>query len=278
MKPVKNGSKPDFAFAPRDFFDELDHLQNEGFDAGELAYFQAFGLTDDQIVDVRRNEIAQLEQGGFTSTTIYELLHAYHDFFREAADDLFLRHPPRAMAATGQLAAAATADGAFWTTGPMRTTFTVGNPANTQKTVELMVRPVDVPLNWTYSLDNPAPSLAAGETTTVTLTIDPGDDILEGTMVRLAVEGFIDSDYVGGILFERGAQRVKNQWTANNLTVDICQRQPGPVVRLAFGFRVTFVECLIKYGRVLSLSPRYGGPLKRNDAALGAPFQRCYLV
>jgi hypothetical protein len=196
---------PDYDFAAQDFYDELDRLQNAGFDASETAYYQAFGLSDEQIADVLRNEIARLEEGGFTSTSIYALLHAYQVFFREAADDVFLQYPPTGLARTRPNDAASTSTAAFWKTGPMRASFTVGNPADTEKTVELLVRPVDVPLNWTYRLDNPAPTLGAGETTTVTLTIDPSDIMLEDTMVRLAVEGFVDGEYIGGILFKRVA-------------------------------------------------------------------------
>jgi hypothetical protein len=60
---------------------------------------------------------------------------------------------------------------------------------------------VDVPLGWAYHLDNPTPELEPGETTTVTLTLDPGGPVLKDTEVRVAVEGCIGDELVGGILF-----------------------------------------------------------------------------
>jgi hypothetical protein len=81
--------------------------------------------------------------------------------------------------------------------------FVVGNPMQVEKMIELRVRPVEVPLGWTYRLDNPAPSLSARDTTIVSLTIEPDNRLLEDTEVRIAVEGYIDDEYIGGIMFTR---------------------------------------------------------------------------
>ncbi|MGB3715861.1 MAG: hypothetical protein WA996_15650 [Candidatus Promineifilaceae bacterium] len=79
--------------------------------------------------------------------------------------------------------------------------FVVGNPTDSTATVNLQIRPVEVPLGWTYRLDNPAPELEPGETTTVTLTIDPDGPVLRDADMRIAVEGFIGDELTGGILF-----------------------------------------------------------------------------
>ena len=58
-----------------------------------------------------------------------------------------------------------------------------------------------MPLGRTYQLDNPAPELEPGETTTVTLTVDPGGEVLRDTDMQIAVEGFIGDELAWGILF-----------------------------------------------------------------------------
>jgi hypothetical protein len=48
--------------------------------------------------------------------------------------------------------------------------------------------------------------LGADEEITVTLTLSPGNTpMVEGTQIQAAVEGYIDGDYIGGVLFERWA-------------------------------------------------------------------------
>jgi hypothetical protein len=201
---TRDAGVPDLTFVPQDFQVELGRLGNPGFDSGEMAYFQAFGLSDEQIEDVRRNIIDQLKEGGFLTVTVYELMGAYSAYFKDTADDIMDQYAPPGAALNGRETQQTIQSGSpFWATGPVRESFLVGNPTDTEKTVELVVRPVEVPLGWTYSLDNPSPTLSPTATATVTLNINPGGAQLRGTTVRLAVEGFIDGEYIGGILFER---------------------------------------------------------------------------
>lgn len=202
---TRDAGVPDLTFAPQDFQTELGRLGNPGFDSGEMAYFQAFGLSDEQIEDVRRNIIDQLKKGGFPTITMYELMAASSAYFKDTADDIMAKYPPPGAALNSRETQTIQQGSPFWATGPARESFLVGNPTDTEKTVELVVRPVEVPLGWTYSLDNSSPTLSPTGTVTVTLNINPGAAQLRGTTVRLAVEGFIDGEYIGGILFERAA-------------------------------------------------------------------------
>lgn len=85
----------------------------------------------------------------------------------------------------------------------MDMSFTLSNPNDIARTIDLKVRPVDFPLGWTYKLHNPSPNLDPGESISITLSLSPDRTMLEDTTVRLAVEGFINDDYIGGILFTR---------------------------------------------------------------------------
>jgi len=76
----------------------------------------------------------------------------------------------------------------------------VGNPRETPQTVALVVRPVQLPLGWTYRLSTTSLALGAGETATVTLTVDVGHTVPEDSLARLSVEDYLGSDLIGGIL------------------------------------------------------------------------------
>jgi hypothetical protein len=91
----------------------------------------------------------------------------------------------------------------FIGTPPMFASFEVGNPTDARAPVELRIRPVDVPADWSYWLSDPAPVLDPGQTTNVLLRMDPNGDMLRGRVVRIGVEGFINDTYIGGVYVER---------------------------------------------------------------------------
>ena len=70
--------------------------------------------------------------------------------------------------------------------------FSVGNPTDARATVELRIRPVDVPVDWSYRLSDGAPVLDPGETAKVFLEMDPNGSMLRGRVVRFGVEGYIN--------------------------------------------------------------------------------------
>lgn len=87
---------------------------------------------------------------------------------------------------------------------PVTMGFEVGNPTESRATVDLQVRPVSLPLGWSYELDTTSVELDPGETTNATITLIPDGTITEGVEPQVAVEGYIGSEFVGGILFQGG--------------------------------------------------------------------------
>lgn len=192
---------PDTTFMPADYQAYLNDIQN-GYDAETIAFHQAAGLPPAAIETIRQAEIARFEEQPPTTVTFYRFLSDVAGAARRLALEL---ENDYVIVGAGRRAAP-------MQTGPddpLHATFTVGNPTGSSATIDLLVRPVDVPLNWSYTLDNPAPTLDPGETTTVTLTINPAGGQATGRTVQLAVEGFIRDDYVGGVLFERSMDAVR---------------------------------------------------------------------
>ena len=191
----------DAEFYPADYQTYLDDLKADGYDAETMTYLQDAGLPDTAIDTILQAEIARLEEQPPVTASFNRFLNDVAGAARRLALEL---ESDYAIVGVGRAAPLQTGSD-----DPLSASFAVGNPTDSTATVELLVRPVDVPLAWTYSLDNPAPSLEPGETTTVTLTIDPAGGQATGRTVQLAVEGFIGSDYVGGILFERSMPAVE---------------------------------------------------------------------
>jgi hypothetical protein len=191
---------PDQFFTPQDYQEYLTQLQTSGYDPDVRAFHQQSGLTAAEIEAMRQEEIERLETGRYEATTLYTLLRDIRNTAREEADDLLETYGTDSQAALAQDSPRTFA------IEPIAGSFVVANPTDSTETINLTVRPINLPINWSYSLDNPAPVLDAGEEVTVTLTLAPGaTPMVEGTQIQAAVEGYIEGDYIGGIVFERWA-------------------------------------------------------------------------
>jgi hypothetical protein len=191
---------PDQFFTPQDYQEYLEQLRTSGYAPDVRAFHQQSGLTDAEIEAMRQEEIERLETGRYAATTLYTLLREIRNTARQEAEDLLETYGTESQASLAQDSPRAFA------IEPIAGSFVVANPTDSRATVDLTVRPVNLPINWSYSLDNPAPVLDAGEEVTVTLTLSPGaTPMVEGTQIQAAVEGYIDGDYIGGIVFERWA-------------------------------------------------------------------------
>jgi hypothetical protein len=77
--------------------------------------------------------------------------------------------------------------------------FVLGNPLTTTVMIDLRARRIALPADWMVNVTPAQVSLAPGEQTTVTVTIVPGSPTPQGTIPRLAVEGYVGSLLLGGV-------------------------------------------------------------------------------
>lgn len=80
------------------------------------------------------------------------------------------------------------------------TEFVVGNPYDTEKTVELRVRALSLPWDWTAVVSPATVTLQPGEETTATAYLSPGLAAPQGVQPRVAVEGHVDGELLGGVV------------------------------------------------------------------------------
>ena len=197
---ARDASIPDEVYAPADYAAYLTELLTTGYDAETIAFHEALGRTAAEIQTQLELEILALEKNPFYSTTFYTILREVRDAASAQAATIERNYGLPAVQAQGGAGTAAIEDLYL---GTLTTDFAVGNPRETAQTVALVVRPVQLPLGWTYRLSTTSLVLGAGETATVTLTVDAGHTVPEDSLARLSVEGYIGSDLIGGILFEQ---------------------------------------------------------------------------
>ena len=77
--------------------------------------------------------------------------------------------------------------------------FVLGNPLTATALIDLRARRIDLPADWMVNVTPAQVSLAPGEQTTVTVSIVPGSPTPQGTIPRLAVEGYAGSQLLGGV-------------------------------------------------------------------------------
>lgn len=194
---TRDAGEPDTRFMPTDYAAYLAELTASGYDAETIAFHRELGRSDGAIAEQLTSEIITLENNTFFATSFYELLESLRAT-AEARGRTLVRTYGQA---TSRALTAAAPDAYFL--GELSTHFVVGNPQEAQRTVELVVRPVQLPLDWSYALSDPAPVLGPGETTTVTLTLNVGHGVPLDSKARVSVEGYIGDELVGGILFEQ---------------------------------------------------------------------------
>jgi hypothetical protein len=196
LAATEGAGESNSSYMPEDYDAYLADLRAGGYATDTVTFLQNIGLDSQSILQRQQAEIERLEGMTFYPTTFYDVLRAVRDDVRERAAEIQATH---GTAARGPSASSLER---FYM-GTVSTDFTVANPFTREKTIDLVVRPIEMPINWSAYLDDPAPTLGAGEATTVTLTLEAGSIVPADTRVRIAVEGFVADEYIGGILFER---------------------------------------------------------------------------
>ena len=152
---------------------------------------RAGGYTDVEI-EALRQKLLQPDPG-ISVTTEYRMLRTMRSLYSDAASRLGGRFPASSMRKAADAPNMITSD-------PISVDITVRNPQSTAKTVKLIVRSIDLPLEWSASVDKASVLLEGGASTPVRLTVYPTGAAIEESQFRVAVEGYIDGAYIGGVL------------------------------------------------------------------------------
>ncbi len=82
------------------------------------------------------------------------------------------------------------------------TTLQVGNPLTQTAVIDMRPQRIDLPADWTVSVSPAQVTLAPGEETTVTVSVLTGSLIPQDSIPRVAVEGFVGNQLLGGVAIE----------------------------------------------------------------------------
>lgn len=178
-------------------------LATSGFTTTEVEAAHLAGLPDGTIEKIRQRRMA-LDPNAVAGSQ----LDAWRDvatYYRELGTSLYAVPFFSISGRAGQAPAApALAAQDHDLAGIYTTSFeiVVGNPFDTVKTVDLQLRPVGMPWDWTATLSTNAVTLGPGEEVTVTIDVTPGFAATQGTTPAVAVEGYVEGELLSGVVLQ----------------------------------------------------------------------------
>ena len=188
-----------------------ERLRTSGFTADEISNARLAGLTDAQIEANKQDILAADPAKAAVDVIIY--LRDLANEFRALGQVLTsppnfgggisigggLRNGLLAQPAQGIQATAAVTPSHLVRVFNNVSTVIIANPTAQTSQIDLQVRRVDVPSDWLASVSPVSVTLAPGAQTGVTVTVVPGTSAVQGSVARVAVEG-----YLNGALLDNG--------------------------------------------------------------------------
>lgn len=178
-------------------------LSAQGFTAQEIADAHQVGLTDAQI-EAYRQEILAANPNDLAGNVL--------DFYtNEAAISSALGNallvqnnfsPSSNVGGSAGLLPSAASGNSLAHIDNTVTTLQVGNPLAQTSVIDLRTRRIDLPADWTVSVSPAQVTLAPGEQTTVTVSVLTGSLVPQDTKPRVAVEGYVGTQLLGGVAVE----------------------------------------------------------------------------
>jgi hypothetical protein len=182
-------------------------LAATGFTDQEKADAKLVGLTDDDI-EAYRQEIIAADPNDLAGNVLD--MYSNEAFVSRNLGNALL-HPYAfapgfsvgGSAGLLQATAVTTVTGnALAQIGNTSTTVQVGNPLSITTAIDLLPRRIDLPADWAVTVSPAQVTLAPGEVTTVTVNILTGSPASQGSVPRVAVEGYAGSQLLGGVVVD----------------------------------------------------------------------------
>jgi hypothetical protein len=190
----------DMILTPERYAAYQERLREQGFTPAELEAAALLRLTDAELEEIRQERLAQ-DPEAVAGSLVERLERLVGDLGRLA----HAFRPPTSAFGSGPSARMLMTSGDYHNlvrSFDHTTSFLVGNPLPETATVELRVRRIDLPPDWTVLLETPSLTLAPGEEVRVSATIQPGTAARQGSVPRAAVEGYISGELIGGVVLD----------------------------------------------------------------------------
>jgi hypothetical protein len=177
-------------------------LATTGFTAQQIADAHSVGMTDDYLSYTLHSLIAA-DPNVVAGDYIVDMQAVANNF--EQLGNSFLHPvvfvPPMVVGGGAGLRAtqAITSGNVMAQIYENSTTMLLSNPLTQTAVIDVLARRIDLPADWMVDVSPPQATLAPGDVTTVTVTMIPGSPAPQGSVPRVAVEGYAGSQLLGGV-------------------------------------------------------------------------------
>jgi hypothetical protein len=195
----------DMIVTEADFKAYQDRLRAQGWSNVERQAAGVAGVTDEGL-ELIRQSIINADPATAAGSQL-DALQARADFYGQLGNAI-LNPPSFGFATSGHghsPAAQAPAPNHLVRLYPTTETIQVGNPLTQTATIDLKVRPLGLPSDWVISLSQDKVTLDPGQHITLTVGIQPGLPLVQGTQSALAIEGYVGSQLIGGYAIDLAA-------------------------------------------------------------------------
>ena len=175
-----------------------NRLITVGFNTDELTAAQAIGLTPDEIEEIRQTRIN--EDPNLAAGSVTALVEAESSALRQMGQAFQATSPVTSALAYQAGLSSATTPNQLFLTSTQTYSIQVGNPQTQSATIDLKVRPIDLPDDWGVSITPSTITLGPGQQITATLVVAPSPTSVQGSHPRVAVEGYIQNQLIGGVV------------------------------------------------------------------------------
>jgi hypothetical protein len=175
-----------------------NHLRTQGLSPDELDAAHALGMSDAEIEAMRQAYLAADPPSLAGNVLDYQArLAATLQQLGEALTGS-TNMPPQA----GLMAVSVITPNNLARIYASVTDVAVGNLLTQTAAVELRIRRVDIPSDWTAAVTPALATLAPGVHITATVTVEAWSPVAQGYQARVAVEGYISNTLIGGVALD----------------------------------------------------------------------------
>jgi hypothetical protein len=205
VQVLTDEGETDITITVGDMISYQQRLATTGFTSQEISDAHLIGLTDADIEDYRQGVIT-----ANPNDIAGNLLDIYTNeaaISRELGQALIATRPYEpglSVSGSAGLRPSIAISNTLAQINNMVDTLQLGNPLTQTALIDIRARRIDLPADWMVSVSPAQVSLAPGEQMTVTVTVATGSLIPQGSIPRVAVEGYVDASnqLLGGVVFD----------------------------------------------------------------------------
>lgn len=199
LQVLANDGLPETEITQSDLLAAQQALAQSGFPAGTSEYAASLGMSQAELDAVLARLLA--DPLDYPAQSVQALLAELAADARALAP-LMIDQTNFPDAGGGARQADQTSSSRLARVYANSTPFQLGNPTGATATIDLRVRPVSLPSDWLATVTPMTATLQAGEVISGYVTLYPGSAAPQGFIPRVAVEGYIGSQRIGGLVVD----------------------------------------------------------------------------